>query len=132
MINLGETSHAEVIELGGLARPTVITHDTEAPAQATKRSIGGCLVVSLIIVVIMSVVAIISMNSIKNAFLGALGSSQNNPVSDAQTQIAPILAQATMTAAEPPTEAPTAADTETPTPSINTTATAQVAATLTA
>jgi hypothetical protein len=135
VINLGETSHAEVIELGGLARPTVITLDTEAPAQAAqaaKQSIGGCLVVSLILVVILGVIAIVSMNSIKNAFLGALGSSQNNPVSDAQTQIAPILTQATMTAAEPPTEAPTAADTETPTPSINTTATAQVAATLTA
>ncbi|MGD0002968.1 MAG: hypothetical protein ABSE06_01925 [Anaerolineaceae bacterium] len=135
MINVGEASHAAVIELGGLAQPTVITLDTEAPAQAAqaaKRSIGGCLVISLIIVVIMGVVAIFSMNSIKNAVLSAFNLSQNRPASDAQTQIAPILAQAIMTATEPPTEVPTAADTETPTPSINITATAQAAATLTA
>ncbi len=71
VINLGVASHSEVIELGGFARPTVITRDTEAPvqtAQAAKRSIGGCLVASLIIVVILGVVAIISMNSIKARF----------------------------------------------------------------
>ena len=136
VINLGEASHSQVIELGGFARPTVITLDTEAPvqtAQAAKRSIGGCLVASLIIVVILGVVAIVSMNSIKNAVLGAIGSPQNNPTSDMRTQIAPIVVLATEAAAQwtdTPEIAPTAADT--PTPSINTTATAQAATTLTA
>jgi|GEM_PF-1787569 len=136
VINLGEASHSQVIELGGFARPTMITLDTEAPvqtAQAAKRSIGGCLVASLIIVVILGVVAIISMNSIKSALLSAIGPSQNSPALDVRTQIAPIVAKATEVAAQltdTPEFTPTAADT--PTPSINTTATAQAAATLTA
>jgi hypothetical protein len=138
ILNLSREFKSEVIELDGLAHPTVITLDTEAPAQAmqtAKRSIGGCLVATLIIIGILGVAGIVAFSFIKSSLLSALEPLRNNPATDISTQIAPILVQASAIAALPtstPQIAPTAADTATPTPGINLTATAQLEATRTA